>query len=147
MKSEHHRCRKKLVWKDGFIFWQRHAHNLSLSLTHTETGGPNPKKAKAQTGILPLWEKQVWVDANQMCCKDFLSDRGRRHTMKGNDSEANTRDERRGWTEGRWSLNHHEWFYIVMPFCEMRRSFFAVELVSYLAVHEFKVDSLQCDLQ
>lgn len=34
-----------------------------------------------------------------------------------------------------------------MPSCEMRSSFSAVVLASYLAVHEFKVDSFQCDLQ
>ena len=31
--------------------------------------------------------------------------------------------------------------------CEMRSSFSAVVLFSYLAVHEFKVDSFQRDLQ
>lgn len=60
--------------------------------------------------------------------------------MKGNEANRSRRAER--WTEGRDELltirSDHV---IVMPLCEMRSRF------SYLAVHEFKVDPFQCDLQ
>lgn len=54
---------------EGRVHFLAKACTQINSLTHTQTktkqnktvklrGGANPKKAKAQTGILPLWEKQ-----------------------------------------------------------------------------------------
>lgn len=54
------------------------------------------------------------MSGNQVCCnpwhfhRDFNDNRGRRDVMKGNDTEANRRDEQRGGQED--GMNHHEWY-------------------------------------
>lgn len=67
--------------------------------------------------------------------------------MKGNDTEANGRDEQKSWQKDGMNSEPSRVTFIFMPLCEMRGSVSAVVLASYLAVHEFKVNSFQCDLQ
>ncbi len=114
------------------------------------------KKAKAQTEILPLQNKHLlWVNANQTCGQSSRTvwllgsisndNRGRHEKVEGN--EADRRDEQKGGQKDGMNSEPSWVIFIVMPLCEMRSSFSAVVLASYLAVHEFKVDSFQCDLQ
>lgn len=67
--------------------------------------------------------------------------------MKGNDTEANGRDEQKGGQKDGMNSEPSCEIFSFMPLCGMRSSFSAVVLASYLAVHEFKVDSFQRDLQ
>lgn len=91
----------------------------------------------------------VSVIANSLTTKVFgfffNDNRGRREEMKLN--EADRRDEQKGGQKDGMNSEPSWVIFIVMPLCETRSSFSALVLASYLAVHEFKVDSFQCDLQ
>lgn len=77
----------------------------------------------------------------------FNEIRGRRPKMKGNDTEANRRGEQKGGQKDGMKSEPSWVIFIFMPLCEMRNSFSALVLASYLAMHEFKVDSFQCNLE
>lgn len=148
--------KKELVWKDVLILFL--VNTCMWTDTHKQTNWKRSKSktAKAQTGILPLRDKhQVKVNANQTCYQSLLTfwllrfifndNRGRCHDMKGN--YANRRDGQKGGQRDGMDSEPSWVIFTFMSACEMRSSFSAVVLASYLAMHEFKVDSFQCDLQ
>lgn len=163
MRSEHHRCQKELVWKDVLIlFWgkrmhmKRHTHKHNTNWKLKTKKKSKSKKAKAQTEILPLRHKhQAQVNANQTCYQSLLTfrlirfifkdNRGRCHEMKGTD--ANRRDEQKGGQKDGMNSEQSWASFIFHALLWDESSFSAVVLASYLAMHEFKVDSFQCDLQ
>lgn len=75
----------------------------------------------------------------------FKDSRGRSHEMKGN--EANMSDGQKSDGRMRWTGANRGDFASSFSCPVVRRPVPAVGPASYLAVHEFQVDSLQRDLQ
>lgn len=118
--------KKKRVWKDvlhlfNFVFVFFYACIRTHAQTQTEKS--KSKKAKAQTGILPLRGNIRYsmrkCQSNMLLsiiCNIFdlfwMTIEEDSHKMKGNDTEANRRDEQRGGQKG---MNHDEWFLFACP--------------------------------
>lgn len=107
-------------------FWEMHAYKDTYAQTttiwnkQTKKNKRKFKKAKAQTGILPL-KHQVWVNANQTCNQPFWL---RFISMKLEEDVTRWKEmiqRQTGETSGKvdtrtgWSLNHHEWFLFSCP--------------------------------